>query len=62
MKVVPVEKIFTKDYLESLKENNDYFYGQDKCRVINNTLYMGLITARNIGYNILEQWIEDIHQ
>lgn len=55
MKVVPVEKIFTKNYLESPKENNDYFYGQDKCRVINGTLYMGLITARNIGYNILEQ-------
>lgn len=55
MKIIPVEKIFTKSYLERLKENNDYFYGQDKCRVINGTLYMGLITARNIGYNILEQ-------
>ena len=61
MKVVPVEKIFTKEHLERIKENNDYFYGQDKCRVINGTLYMGLITARNIGYIISEQWIEDIH-
>lgn len=60
MKVVPVEKIFTKDYLEHLKENNAQFHGQNKCRVINDKLYMGFITARNIGYNILDCWIEEI--
>lgn len=60
MKVIEVSKIFTPMYLDSLKRDNKKFCGEEKCRVVNGKQYMGLITAQRIGYNIMDDWIEEL--
>ena len=60
MKVIEVSKIFTPMYLNSLKRDNKKFWGEEKCRIINGKQYMGLITAQRIGYNIMDDWIEEL--
>ena len=60
MKVIEVSKIFTPMYLSSLNRDNKKFWGEEKCRVVNGKQYMGLITAQRIGYNIMDDWIEEL--
>lgn len=60
MKVLDVTNIFTKDYLNELKEAGKMFYGQEYCKEINGKLYMTLIMAKGIGYHICDNWIEEV--
>lgn len=57
---VPVNKLFTPDYLNELTIENKQFYGQSRCVIFNDTLYMPLNVANEIGYNVMSIWIEEI--
>lgn len=39
---------------------NKQFLGQSKCVIFNDTLYMPLNVADEIGYSVMSMWIEDI--
>lgn len=57
---VPVNKLFTPDYLNELTIENKQFLGQSKCVIFNDTLYMPLNVADEIGYSVMSMWIEEI--
>lgn len=61
MKVVDTRKMFTISYLRYLKNEDEKFYGQDSCIIIDGVLYMPLEVATNLGYSILDKWIEEVN-
>lgn len=53
MKAVSIKNMFVDDYEMP-------FLGRDKCIDHNHTLYMPLDVAYELGYEILDKWIEEI--
>ena len=60
MKVIDTRKMFTIDYLQYLKDEDEKFYGQERCINIDDVLYMPLEAAVDIGYSICDNWIEEV--
>lgn len=60
MKVVDTRKMFTISYLRYLKNEDEKFYKQDACIIINGVLYMPLDVAIDAGYSIQDKWIEEV--
>lgn len=60
MKVIDTRKMFSSDYLQYLKDDNEKFYGQERCINIDGILYMPLEVAADIGYSIRDSWIEEV--
>lgn len=60
MKVVDTRKMFTTSYLCYLKREDEKFYKQDACIIIDGVLYMPLEVAIDAGYSIEDKWIEEV--
>lgn len=60
MKVVDTRKMFTASYLRYLKSEDEKFYKQDACIIIDGVLYMPLEVAIDAGYSIEDKWIEEV--
>lgn len=60
MKVVSIRNMFVEDYAQWLYDYDMIFLGRDKCIDRNHMLYMPLDVAKELGYSILDEWIEEI--
>lgn len=60
MKAVSIKNMFLEDYSEWLYDYEMPFLGRDKCIDHNHTLYMPLDVAYELGYDILDKWVEEI--
>ena len=60
MKAVSIKNMFVEDYAEWLYDYEMPFLGRDKCIDNNYTLYMPLDVACELGYSILDNWVEEI--
>lgn len=60
MKVVSIKNMFVEDYAQWLYDNKQPFLGREFCIERNNMLYMPLSIAKELGYDILDKWIEEI--
>lgn len=60
MKAVSIKNMFVEDYAEWLYDYEMPFLGRDKCIDHNHTLYMPLDVACELGYSILDNWVEEI--
>lgn len=60
MKAVSIKNMLVDDYAEWLYDYEMPFLGRDKCIDRNHTLYMPLDVAYELGYCILDKWIEEI--
>lgn len=60
MKVVSIRNMFVDSYAEWLYDYKKPFLGRDKCVDHNHMLYMPLGVAKELGYSILDEWIEEV--
>lgn len=60
MKVVSIRNMFVDSYAEWLYDYKKPFLGRDKCVDYNHMLYMPLDVAKELGYSILDEWIEEV--
>lgn len=60
MKVVSIRNMFVDSYAEWLYDYKKPFLGRDKCVDHNHMLYMPLDVAKELGYSILDEWIEEV--
>lgn len=60
MKAVSIKNMFIEDYAQWLYDYKQPFLGREMCIDHKHMLYMPLSVAKELGYSILDEWVEEI--